>query len=209
MSLLFDYWIKRERKLESVGGWARAWAKRLVCLPSLMRTVCQMWNIRRRGGLIGRFTFLSPVRLNGSPQNFEIGDFCFVGRTFINLQDQIVIGNHVCINDGVTLFTASHDVRDPLWTQVSSPIRIADYVWIASNAIILPGVSIGWGAVIGAGAVVAKNVPARAIATGNPATIREGIRSGTLDYSPEAFLATRRAWLGSKVDVGSTSHSTQ
>jgi acetyltransferase-like isoleucine patch superfamily enzyme len=207
MSLFFDYWIKRERKFESVGGWARAWAKRLVCLPSLMCAVCQMWNIRRRGGLIGRLTFLSPVRLNGASKNLEIGACCFVGRTFFNLQGQIVIGDHVCINDGVTLFTASHDVRDPLWTQVASSIRIADYAWIASNAIILPGVSIGRGAVIGAGAVVAKNVPAGAIATGNPATIREGIRSEMLHYSPEAFLATRRAWLGSQIDADSMFHS--
>jgi acetyltransferase-like isoleucine patch superfamily enzyme len=209
MSLLVEYWNKRERNFDSVGFWARAWAKRLVGLPTLIRTECLMWNIRRRGGLIGRFTFLSPLRLNGSAENLQIGSFCFVGRTFLNLQDRILIGSHVCINDGAVLFTASHDVRDALWAQVASPINIGDYVWIASNAIILPGVTIGRGAVIGAGAVVAKDVPAGAIATGNPATIREGIRSEPLNYSPEAFLATRRAWLGSKVDVDLISHSTK
>jgi serine acetyltransferase len=196
MSLIVHYWNTRVRHFKSVGCWTRTWVKRLICLPSLMRTECQMWNIRRRGGLIGCHTFLSPLKLNGTPKNLQIGSFCFVGRTFMNLQEQIVIGNHVCINDGVTLFTASHDVRDAFWNQVASPIRIADYVWIASNATILPGVNIGRGAVIGAGAVVTKNVPAGAVATGNPATIREGVRSETLQYSPVAFLGVRRAWLG-------------
>jgi acetyltransferase-like isoleucine patch superfamily enzyme len=196
MILISDYWKKRVRQFNSAGCWARVWAKRLVCLPSLLRTEYQMWSIRRRGGLIGRFTFVSPVRLNGNPKNLQIGSSCFIGRIFLNLHDRIEIGNHVCINDGVTLFTASHDVRDAFWTQVASPIRIADYVWIASNATILPGVSIGRGAVIGAGAVVTKNVPAGAIATGNPAAFREGVRSEALEYSPVAFLAVQRAWIG-------------
>ena len=63
------------------------------------------------------------------------------------------------INDGAVLLTATHSLTDPAWSLTIDPIEIGAYAWIAMNAIILPGVSIGQGAVVGAGAVVRRNVP--------------------------------------------------
>ncbi len=66
---------------------------------------------------------------------------------------------------------AYHDLDDHSVTPPSRPIIVGDNVWIGTRAIILPGVTIGDGAVIGAGAVVTKDVPARSIAAGNPARV--------------------------------------
>jgi maltose O-acetyltransferase len=112
------------------------------------------------------------------------------------LHDRIEIGSCVCINDGVTILTASHDIRDPKWGQISKPVVIEDFAWIATGATLLPGVRIGRGAVVAAGAVVSRDVPPYATATGNPATIREEKRTKDLRYSPVRFLAFQDAWLG-------------
>jgi len=115
----------------------------------------------------------------------------------IQLQAEVDIGSHVCINDGVKLITASHDVRDADWRTLSKAVRVCDYAWIATGAVILPGVTIGRGAVVGACAVVSKDVPDYALAVGNPARVRENVRTRDLGYSPTNFLAFQAAWLGS------------
>ena len=61
---------------------------------------------------------------------------------------------------------------------------------------VLPGVTIGRGAVVGAGAVVSKDVPEYAVAAGNPARVRGGVRPTTLAYSPVRLVALVNAWLG-------------
>ena len=76
---------------------------------------------------------------------------------------------------------------------------IEDYAWIATSAMILPGVKIGQGAVVGAGALVAKDVPPFGIAAGNPAVVRENRRCRELDYSPVSFVAACAAWLKSPI----------
>ena len=57
------------------------------------------------------------------------------------------------------------------WNIYAQPVKIEDGVWIGGGAIILPGVTIGRNAVIGAGAVVTKDVPANAVAIGSPAKV--------------------------------------
>ncbi|MGZ3599346.1 MAG: acyltransferase [Ktedonobacterales bacterium] len=64
-----------------------------------------------------------------------------------------------------------HDIEDHLVTPPSRPVIIGDNVWIGTRVIILPGVTIGDRAVIGAGAVVTKDVPPRSVAAGNPARV--------------------------------------
>ncbi|MGD0261634.1 MAG: acyltransferase [Verrucomicrobiota bacterium] len=108
----------------------------------------------------------------------------------------VEIGSCVCINDGVQILTASHDVRSPNWPLIAQPIVVRDHAWIAVNALILPGVTIGRGAVVGAGAVVAKDVPDYAVVVGNPAQVRVNARCHELNYNPTCFLGFQAAWLG-------------
>jgi acetyltransferase-like isoleucine patch superfamily enzyme len=83
----------------------------------------------------------------------------------------IVIGDHTMIGDQVTIYDASCHHVSPDRPPVAQPVSIGRNVWIGSRAMILPGVVIGDHAVIGAGAIVTKSIPARSIAVGNPAKV--------------------------------------
>ncbi len=173
----------------------KSWAKRLLTLTELIRNNNRRHKLIRDGATIAETAELGIVNINGKKDNLFIGDFSTLGRVEIALHDKVTIGKYVCINDGVVILSASHDVSDSLWRHKKAPISIGDYAWIATNAIILPGVSIGKGAVVGAGAVVSKNVNDYSIVTGNPAKEIEKKRIKNLNYNPCEFLATNNAWL--------------
>jgi maltose O-acetyltransferase len=154
-----------------------------------------MASLRRRGAAIQNQVFIADAHIEGDLQLLTIGPESFIGRCNIQLHDRVMIGSCVCINDGVLIFTASHDVADKRWSGTSGPVIIEDFAWIASSAILLPGVRIGRGAVVGAGAVVSRDVPARAVAVGNPAKLLPDKRAIELAYSPISSLAGVRAWL--------------
>ena len=85
---------------------------------------------------------------------------------------------HVLIASDVKIYTAAHPViaKERMipgggWNIYAQPVKIEDGVWIGGGAIILPGVTIGRNAVIGAGAVVTKDIPANAVAVGSPARV--------------------------------------
>lgn len=92
----------------------------------------------------------------------------------INCFHDISIGKGVAISERVTMWDsdAHHIVRDGYSSE--APISIGDHVWIGTNAVILKGVSIGDGAVIAAGSVVTKDVPARSLVAGVPAKVIRG-----------------------------------
>lgn len=114
-----------------------------------------------------------------------IGDDVIVGLncTFVD-NAEIHIGNRVMIAPNVQIYTASHPTlpQERLidnWEGVSptyfrtyaKPVIIEDNVWIGGGAIILPGVTIGKNAVIGAGSVVNKSIPENCVAAGNPCKV--------------------------------------
>ena len=119
-----------------------------------------------------------------------------MGRCEIALHDKVTIGRRVVINDGALVLTASHSLRDPAWHHKKAPIVIGDYAEIASNAIVLPGVTIGRGAVVGAGAVVREDVPDYGVVVGNPARLMPNQRTRELNYSPVMLNAPFEAWVG-------------
>jgi acetyltransferase-like isoleucine patch superfamily enzyme len=93
----------------------------------------------------------------------------------------ITIGDNVSISAQVCILTADHDPRSPTFAGRERAVRIDDHVFIGTRAMILPGTTIGRGAVVAAGAVVTKEVAPLAIVAGSPA--REiGRRDPTLDY---------------------------
>lgn len=86
----------------------------------------------------------------------------------------ITIGDDVQIGPKVQLLTPTHPVeaqpRREKW-EAARPITIADNAWLGGGVIVLPGVTIGMNTVVGAGAVVTKDLPADVIAVGNPARV--------------------------------------
>lgn len=104
-------------------------------------------------------------------------------RTFFNsgckFQDQggIFIGDDVLIGHNVVIATLNHLIDPELRSgMIPKPVKIGNRVWVGSNATILPGVTIGDNAIIGAGAVVTKDVTANMIAVGNPAKVIKKIQ---------------------------------
>lgn len=138
----------------------------------------------------GQFIFES------SQGKIIIGDHTFIGGSTFISRSSITIGNNVTIAWGCTIYDHdSHsldyqerrkDIDDELadlrskqnmvahknWEVVNSkPIKICDDAWIGMNSIILKGVTIGEGAIVGAGSVVTKDVPAWTVVAGNPAKV--------------------------------------
>lgn len=98
---------------------------------------------------------------------------------------KIFIGNNVSISEGVVILTLSHDIDDPYFSLEGGEAVIEDYVFIGSYALVLPGVTIGRGAVVGAGSVVTNNVDPYTVVGGNPARFirdRKSNFSYKLDY---------------------------
>lgn len=119
------------------------------------------------------------------PAGIRIGDYCNIGNNaFLDGRRGIQIGDRVATGSEVMIYTLQHDMDSPSFETVGGPVVIEDYAYIGPRVIILPGVQIGYGAVVGAGAVVTKDVPAYAVVGGIPARfIRE--RPHDLDYHPD------------------------
>ncbi len=104
------------------------------------------------------------------PRNIRIGKDTIVGyRTFLDGRDKLTIGSHVAIASEVMVYNSQHDIDSEDFKPITAPVVIEDYVFIGPRAIILPGITIGKGAVIAAGAVVAENVPPLTLVGGVPA----------------------------------------
>ena len=117
-----------------------------------------------------------------APESITIGEHCIIGDScFLDGRSGLVIGNSVNLGSHVTIYTREHDVNSPDFAETGSPVTIGDHAWVSSHSIILPGVTIGEGAVVAAGAVVPKNVPPFTIVGGNPARPL-GTRSTDLRY---------------------------
>ena len=106
-------------------------------------------------------------------KNITIGKNVFINMC-CKFQDQggITIGDECLIGHNVTLVTLNHDFNPELRANLyPPPINIGKKVWIGSNSTILPGVTIGDGAIIGAGSIVTKDIPPNCIAAGNPCKV--------------------------------------
>jgi maltose O-acetyltransferase len=107
--------------------------------------------------------------------NVHVGANVFVnwGAVFLDV-GRITVGDFVQMGPNVQLLTATHPLdagrRREGW-EGSAPITISDDVWLGGGVIVLPGVTIGARTVVGAGAVVTKDLPAGVLAVGNPAKV--------------------------------------
>jgi acetyltransferase-like isoleucine patch superfamily enzyme len=103
--------------------------------------------------------------------NVAINRGCELYPSMQTEQGLITLEDHVALGPNVTIFSSGHDYSSLDLPNISAPVFIGRYTWVGGGTIILPGVSIGEGAVIGAGSVVTKDIPAYTIAVGNPAQV--------------------------------------
>lgn len=117
------------------------------------------------------------------PRGVSIGEDSVVGdNSFLDGRAPLMIGNHVDIASHVLIYNSEHDIESPKFEAKEAAVEIEDYVFIGPRSIILPGVKIGKGAVVAAGAVVTKNVPNFAIVGGVPAKIIGERSNKNLNY---------------------------
>ncbi|HYM65170.1 MAG TPA: DapH/DapD/GlmU-related protein [Candidatus Sulfotelmatobacter sp.] len=104
------------------------------------------------------------------PPNISIGEDTIIGEgAVLDGRDKLIFGNHVDIATQVMFYNGEHDVNDENFKPSYAPVVVEDYVFIGPRAIILPGVTVKKGAVVGAGAVVTKDVPEYTVVGGVPA----------------------------------------
>jgi acetyltransferase-like isoleucine patch superfamily enzyme len=161
------------------------------------------WHVELFGGPITLGDFATviatpdrKVRLTvwsdiGGGGRIAIGDCCLISPGVrISAATEICIGDNCLLAHGVFVTDADwHGVYDRgLSIGQTLPVRIQENVWIGDSAIICKGVAIGRNSIIGAGAVVVKDVPENVIAAGNPAAVLKRL-------DPEKGMRTRRDWL--------------
>lgn len=105
-----------------------------------------------------------------NPAGIEIGEDTTIGNNaFLDGRAPLKIGNHVDIAAEVLIYNSEHDINSKFFSAREEPVLIEDYAFIGPRAIILPGVKVGKGAIIGAGAVVNTDVEPFVIVGGVPA----------------------------------------
>lgn len=143
-------------------GWLR---------PSVYRFIVGL-DIDARSMILGR---LSLEGSGGIERNLRVGKGCmFTTPLYLNLSGPISIGQRVVIGHHVVIVTDTHDMSDPSCRggeRRSLPVTVEDGAWIGARSTILPGVTVGRGAVVAAGAVVTRDVPPNAVVGGVPARV--------------------------------------
>lgn len=127
----------------------------------------------RAGGMvIGEGSTIHTGARFYNPSNISIGRDTIIGEgVVLDGRDKLQIGNHVDFASEVMVYNCQHDIHDPEFKAVPQSVIIEDYVFIGPRAIILPGVTLGKGCIVAAGAVVTKDVGPFEIVGGVPAKV--------------------------------------
>jgi maltose O-acetyltransferase len=147
-------------------------------------------SLRNYGALIGEdVRFRSPLVIHNSDQaqgkyyrNLAVGRHCYFGRElFLDLQDKIVVEDHVTVSHRVMILThtdaGTSPLRDTFVPTSTAPVMIRSGAYIGANVTILQGVEIGRGSIVGAGAVVTRSVPPESVVVGVPARVVKSLGS--------------------------------
>jgi acetyltransferase-like isoleucine patch superfamily enzyme len=157
--------------LATLIGWVPSHTVRLLFYTTVLHI-----KIGRHSSIHWRARFFHP-------EGIRIGHNTIIGNdAFLDGRAGLDIGNNVNLAGEVNIFTMEHDVQSPTFAVAGGPVIIEDYVYLATRSMILPGVRVGRGAVVAAGAVVTKDVSPYSIVGGVPARVI-GERTKDLRYT--------------------------
>jgi len=132
----------------------------------------RIWMLRAFGAKIGRHVHIYPSVRIVIPWNLNIGDQTAVGdRAILYALGLITLGDRVTISQGVHICAGSHDYSRADRPLLKPPVTVGDDTWIAADAFIGPGVTVGRGTIVGARSVVMKDIGDQVIVAGNPARV--------------------------------------
>lgn len=153
-------------------------------IPNIPSHTIRIMLMKTLGMKISRNTTILRGIYVYDPFNITIGQNCSINQNVVlDGRGGLDIKDRVNISPYAKIYTADHDAQCSNFSYRSKKTTIHKYAWISTNSIILPGVVIGEGAIISAGAVVTKDVDAYTIVGGVPAK-KIGTRSKDLNYKP-------------------------
>jgi acetyltransferase-like isoleucine patch superfamily enzyme len=154
------------------------WNRIVTFFPS--RRLRYIWLTRVMGFSIHSSTAVLMGCTFDAKRGLSIGQNSVINENCrIDTRGGIVIENNVVISSEAVILTATHDPRSPRFEGMRKPVHIQDYAWIGLRALILPGVTLGKGSIVAAGAVVTKSVRPGDTVAGVPARV---ISSGRSDF---------------------------
>lgn len=153
--------------------WQLAWF--FFGLPLLRSAWLPLSGVRVRllrafGAKIGKGVVIKPGVRVKYPWRLSVGDHCWLGEDcWIDNIADVRIGSNVCLSQGSYFCTGNHDWTDPSFRLVEQSIAVNDGAWVGAKATVCPGVTVGAGAVVAAGSIASRAVPAYEVHAGNPA----------------------------------------
>jgi putative colanic acid biosynthesis acetyltransferase WcaF len=162
---------------------ARKWTRREqvgrvlwgLAAPLFRLSPRPLWGWRRTmlrlfGAHVGRDVHVYPTARITIPWNLTLGESCAVGdHAILYALGPITLGPRATVSQHAHLCAGSHDWRDPAMPLTKPPIVLGADVWVCADAFVGPGVTVGNRAILGARAVVVRNVAPSIIVAGNPA----------------------------------------
>lgn len=116
--------------------------------------------LRLFGAEIGTGVVIKPRVKVKFPWRLVVGDYSWIGeRVWIDNLEQVTIGSHVCLSQGVYLCTGSHDWTSETFDLITRPISVSDHAWVGAFAVLAPGTTVGEGAVLAMGKTGSGTLP--------------------------------------------------
>jgi putative colanic acid biosynthesis acetyltransferase WcaF len=148
--------------------WLLAYWTAFRCIPRVLNG----WHrqvLRAFGARVGRGVCIYPSTRIECPWNLSLGNFSVVGSGVrLYALGPIAIGEHAVLSQRAHLCAGSHDYRDPRMPLLRPAISLGNGVWVCTEAFIGPGTTVGDRTVIGARAVVTRDMPPDTVCAGNP-----------------------------------------
>ncbi|AKD03987.1 WcaF family extracellular polysaccharide biosynthesis acetyltransferase [Pontibacter korlensis] len=142
--------------------------------------------LRSFGAKVGRGVHIYPKAKIWAPWNLELADQSSAADgAILYSQGKIYIGRRAVVSQGVHLCAGTHDYSQSGFPLITKPIYIGDHAWVAAEAFVHGGVSVGEGCVIGARSVVTKDMPPWMVCSGHPC---KPIKKRIEEHQKQKFL---------------------